>query len=95
MRPLIAFAALTLAAPAFAAVPVMTATPEAGVDGRVITKGASWNCKGSSCKAASAVSRPMVLCQRLASEVGSLSAFQVNDRAFDAKDLAKCNAKAR
>ncbi|WP_260482833.1 CC_3452 family protein [Sphingomicrobium flavum] len=94
MRTLIALSALLASAPAFAAVPVMTATPEAGVEGRIITKGASWNCTAAGCKAASDSSRPMVLCQRLAREVGTLAAFEVDGRAFDAEQLAKCNAKA-
>lgn len=94
MRTLIALTALIAAAPAIAAAPVMTATPQDGVEGRIITKGASWNCTAGSCKTASDGSRPMVLCQRLAREAGSLSAFHVDGRAFDAEQLAKCNAKA-
>ena len=86
-------AALATPAMAFAA-PVMTATPEAGADGRVITRGAAWNCAGDACKTASDSSRPKILCERLVKEVGALEEFTVNGRAWDADKLAKCNAKA-
>ena len=64
-------------------------------EGRVITKGASWNCREGACKAMSNASRPNILCERLAKEVGTLASFTVDGRAMDEADLAKCNAKAK
>ncbi|MBB3764631.1 CC_3452 family protein [Sphingomicrobium lutaoense] len=93
MRILLALAAF-LPASAMAA-PMMTATPESPASARVITKGAAWNCREGQCRAASADSRPAVLCQRLAKEVGTISSFSVDGRTFGEEDLAKCNAKAR
>lgn len=95
MRTLFAFAALAAATPALAASTVMTAVPENGADARIITKGASWNCAGGNCRAASSESRPIILCQRLAKEVGALQSFTADGRAFDADMMAKCNSKAR
>lgn len=96
MRALLPFTLLFVAAPALAgAAPLMKATPEAGAEGRIITKGASWNCNGGDCKTMSDASRPNILCERLVKEVGRLASFSVNGRAMDQTALAKCNAKAK
>lgn len=96
MRVLLPLSLLLASAPAFAAgVPVMEAKPNAGVEGRVLTRGAAWNCTGDACKAASDASRPKVLCERLVKEVGALDKFTVDGKAWDADKLAKCNAKAK
>ncbi|WP_265569737.1 CC_3452 family protein [Sphingomicrobium nitratireducens] len=87
-------AAAAFAAPALAAAPSMTATPAAAQQGRILTNGAAWACVGATCTASSAASRPAILCERLAKEVGTLEAFAVDGKAFDDKALARCNAKA-
>ena len=95
MRMLPALALSFLALPTVAAAaPLMSATAEAGVEGRVITRGAAWSCSDGECKTASDASRPKVLCERLVKQVGALSKFTVDGKAMDKADLAKCNAKA-
>lgn len=96
MRALPAIALSFIALPAMAAAaPLMNATTEAGADGRIITRGAAWNCTDGECKTASDASRPKVLCERLVKEVGALTSFSINGEAMDADALAKCNAKAK
>ncbi|MCJ7421346.1 CC_3452 family protein [Sphingomicrobium astaxanthinifaciens] len=96
MRALLpALAAAALAAPAVAAAPLLTAEAVAEVEPRVLVEGAAFQCAGTTCKTRSAASRPLVLCERLAKEVGPLTRFAVDGRALDAASLERCNAKAR
>ena len=96
MRVLTAAFIAALATPAMAgAAPLMTATTEAGTDGRIITRGAAWDCSDGACKTASDASRPKVLCERLVKEIGALNQFTVDGKAWDEESLAKCNAKAK
>ncbi len=88
-------AAATLAAPATAAAPLMSADLTAAAEARVIVKGAAFACEGETCTTRSAASRPAVLCERLVKEVGPVTSFKVNGEEMDARDLERCNAKAR
>jgi hypothetical protein len=54
-----------------------------------------WRCSDSGCTAATATSRPAVVCAKAARSLGKLESFSFRDSAFDADALAKCNAKAK
>ena len=96
MRLVLASLALALTAtPAMAAAPTLEASLASPAEGRIITRGGAWNCSDAGCMTRSAESRPMVQCQLLAKEAGTLSRFAVDGVDFDADDLAKCNKKAR
>ena len=88
-------AAALLAIPAVASAGTYSATPAATASGRVITRTASWTCGAAGCTTNSDASRPVVQCQGLAKQVGTLSAFTADGRALGADELAKCNALAR
>lgn len=86
--------AITASAPAaassYAATPITPAAP-----GRLNLADISWQCGPAACQGSSEDSRPLVLCQGLASRTGRLTAFLVDGRAFGPTELAQCNAKAR
>ncbi|MEO5640266.1 MAG: hypothetical protein ABIQ98_00695 [Sphingomicrobium sp.] len=86
------FAALPAAALAssFAATPVTT--PSAP---RILASDISWACGPDACLGSTDESRPLVLCQDLASRAGRLTSFVTDGRAFTPAQLDKCNAKAR
>ncbi len=105
-RPAAAFAALAYTALTFSA--ALTPTPAQAATGaafyhaelavpatevRTIASGLLWNCADTACTANKGTSRPVIVCQRLANEVGPISAFVANGKAFDAEDLARCNDK--
>lgn len=93
MTRFLALAALLVPATAIAG--DYGATPSGAASGRVITKSASWTCGATGCVARTEASRPLVICQGLAKQVGILSNFSVDGRALGADDLAKCNALAK
>ena len=87
-------AAVTItAAPAFAA--NYSAKPTSPSEARIIARDISWNCGVDACQGSTEESRPAVLCQGLAKRAGTLSSFVANGRAFDAAELARCNASAK
>jgi len=59
-----------------------------------VTRTTIWSCNGTTCTAAKAPERPAFVCERIADEVGTLTAFSAGGAAFDAEALAKCNEKA-
>lgn len=60
-------------------------------EARTIASGLLWNCADSACTANKGTSRPVIVCKRLAKEVGPISAFVANGKPIDADDLARCN----
>ena len=92
---LTALALAITATPAMAGAPTLEASLSTPSQGRIITRSAAWNCGDNGCFTTSSESRPMVQCQLLAKEAGTLSRFAVDGIDFDADDLAKCNKKAR
>lgn len=62
-------------------------------EARTIASGLLWNCADTACTANKGTSRPVIVCQRLAKEVGPISAFVANGEAIDAKDLQRCNGR--
>ena len=59
---------------------------------REIIKGQMWLCSGDTCKAKVSGSRPEITCKRVAKEFGEIAAFAGPNGAFDADQLATCNA---
>ena len=60
-----------------------------------ITRSTVWRAREGGFVAGQAPERPAVLCELVAREVGTLSSFSVGGTAYDAEQLAKCNAKAK
>jgi hypothetical protein len=93
-------ACLIVAASALGAIPANAATYSAKLTAppgtaQIIGRDISWTCNGSACRGATADSRPAVLCQGLARQVGALASFAADGRLFGAAELAKCNASAK
>ncbi|MDC0887259.1 hypothetical protein OAS19_05665 [Altererythrobacter sp.] len=63
---------------------------EAGTE---IIRGTAWNCKGTVCVANKSNSRPVIVCQRLANEMGDVTAFTVKGEALAGDKLARCQGK--
>jgi hypothetical protein len=61
----------------------------------LMTRSTPWTLRGDAYHAARAPERDAVLCQLVAKDAGALSAFSVAGRAYDADELARCNARAR
>jgi hypothetical protein len=62
---------------------------------KLVSSDRLWGCEGVLCAAAGpADSAARHICSRLAKEVGPLKSFAVRGRAFDADQLAACNARA-
>ena len=94
LRPIAAFSAL-----AFIASPVVAATYSASTSqpasGRIAARDILWTCASSSCTGSTENSRPLVLCQGLAKQVGPIQSFNVNGQAIGSEELACCNASAK
>ena len=84
-------------APAFAnrGAPEYRLTAEQSVTGTKVARDTLWKCSDAGCSAASATSRPEIVCATAVREIGKVSSFSVRGEAFNAAALAKCNAKAR
>ena len=70
------------------------ASPDAVAKGRVITRSTAWRMQNGALVADQAPERAQVLCELLARRTGELASFSAKGAAFDADQLAKCNAKA-
>ena len=61
----------------------------------LVTRSTIWKCDAGICTAGKANARDPIVCELVAREVGTLTAFSAGGAAFDAEALAKCNTKAR
>ena len=61
----------------------------------LVTRETLWKLRGNAYVAARAPERDTFLCSAVVRDAGALSSFTVGGQAFDADQLAKCNAKAR
>lgn len=61
---------------------------------KVIQKGVLWKCEGAECSAPQDVSRPVIVCARLAQKVGPVARFATPQGDLAAADLARCNQSA-
>lgn len=55
--------------------------------------GVAWRCQDTTCVAAKGRSRPVVMCQRVARELGEVTGFTAEGEALPAEDLARCNGE--
>lgn len=84
------------AAPAPAPADVYAAVPAApATKSSFITRSTAWRLQNGVFVAGQAPERPAVLCELVVRQVGELSSFAVGGKAYDAEQLAKCNAKAK
>jgi uncharacterized low-complexity protein len=73
-----------------------SATPaSAPARNSLVTRATVWKCGEGVCLAPKANARDTIMCELVAREVGTLTAFRANGAEFDQDALAKCNAKAR
>ena len=70
---------------------VQLAAPAA--EARAIIGNVVWQCDGATCLAAKGTSRPVIMCKRVAKELGEVTRFAAGDALLDAADLAKCNGE--
>lgn len=92
-----ATAFVVTAAPVWAANgPFYSATLTRPMDGahKIIQKGVLWKCEGAECSAPRDVSRPVIVCARLAQKVGPVARFGTPRGVLGAEDLARCNQSA-
>lgn len=61
----------------------------------MMTRETPWALKGNAYVAARAPERDTVLCDAVARNTGALTSFTVAGKAYDADQLAKCNAHAK
>ena len=61
----------------------------------MMTRATPWSLRGNAYVAARAPERDTVLCELVARNTGQLSTFTVAGKAYDADQLAKCNAHAK
>ncbi|WP_294282271.1 hypothetical protein [uncultured Sphingomonas sp.] len=99
LAPTLALAIYTLfgaTAAGAAAADTYVAVPTApSAKASFITRSTVWRAREGGFVAGQAPERPAVLCELVAREVGTLSSFTVGGTAYDAEQLAKCNAKAK
>jgi hypothetical protein len=62
---------------------------------RLMTRSTPWSLQGDRYVAARAPERDGVLCKLVVKQAGALTAFTVGGKAYDAEQLAKCNAYAK
>jgi hypothetical protein len=94
LRPIAAFSALAfIAAPAAAA--TYSATTSSSAPAKVAARDILWTCVSGTCTGSTQNSRPLVLCQGLAKQAGTIGSFAVNGRAISSEELERCNASAR
>ena len=62
-------------------------------ESRTIIGGVMWQCTGTTCLAAKASSRPLMMCKRVVRELGEVTNFTAGAKALEADDLASCNGK--
>jgi hypothetical protein len=77
------------------AVSVATTQASARRQGAVTVGGINWDCRGASCKAATApaaVAAPVEVCKALAREVGAMVSFEAASRKLSSGELQQCNS---
>lgn len=84
-----------VAAPAFAA--TFQAAPAARPpQTQFVARDSVWRCAEAACVTTNVtLTRPAIVCAALAHQVGALTSFSVDGRAFAANELEACNARAR
>lgn len=60
-------------------------------EARPIAGNLAWSCSDTSCAAGKGNSRPVIVCARLAKEVGPVASFVADGEALTEDQLARCN----
>ncbi|MEQ7873685.1 hypothetical protein ABDK56_06720 [Sphingomonas sp. ASV193] len=82
--------------PAAASAASFAAHPAAAVpSARLVGDDIAWACGAGGCTGATDYGRPILICQGLAKQAGTIDRFSVDGRAFSAAELARCNASAK
>jgi len=93
---LVAPVALPAAAQAQAQTGYYVAVPEAQpTRATLVTRNTAWHAQGNALVADRAPERHQILCQLVARSTGPLASFTVRGKAYDADELAACNAKVK
>ena len=58
-----------------------------------VVRGATFICSGTICVGTKSRSRPALVCERLAREVGPVAAFSADGTDLDSDDLATCRSE--
>ena len=61
-------------------------------EARFVARDVVWVCKDASCLAGQGTSRPLIMCSALVKKAGPVTGFTAGGKAFDAEELARCNA---
>ncbi|HEX8533266.1 MAG TPA: hypothetical protein VF662_03800 [Allosphingosinicella sp.] len=61
---------------------------------KIVLRDTIWSCGDSGCSAGKSGSRPAIVCEVLAREVGALRSFSVAGQPIAPEQLEKCNARA-
>ncbi len=68
---------------------VELATP--ATEARTIISGQVWQCDGNVCLSGKGTSRPIIICKRVARELGEVTKFAADGEEMAAEDIASCN----
>lgn len=60
--------------------------------GKFVARDIVWSCEGTNCVGARGSSRPQIMCSSLVKKAGEVKAFSIDGKAFEAEELARCNA---
>jgi hypothetical protein len=60
-------------------------------EARPIAGELAWTCNDNTCAAGKGTSRPVIVCARLAKEVGPVASFEADGKPLDEDQLARCN----
>ena len=94
LRPMLLSLAF-VSAPAFAQAYYQAETAAPSAKARFVARDNVWHCNGNGCASTRTGSRPAIVCSSLVREVGALTRFSVDGRAFGPEELESCNRRAR
>ena len=90
MLSLVLSSSPALAGGHYHAAPIAKPTAE-----KLVLRDTIWSCGAGGCTAAAkSNSRPTIVCEVLAKEVGTLRSFSAGGQPLSAEQLEKCNARA-
>jgi len=94
MRLSCLFAAIALTASPVSAA-TYSARPTVAVPGKFLGPDILWVCGTDRCVGSTEYSRPLILCEGLAKQIGAIDTFAVDGRELQAAEIDRCNRAAR